>query len=108
MAEVVLSDESFASEVLQSTVPVLVDFWAPWCGPCRIQGPIVEELAKEMDASKVKIGKLNVDDHSATASQYGILSIPTLAIFKGGQVVEQFVGVQAKETLKMALEKHAV
>ena len=107
MAEVQLSDQNFEAEVLKSAVPVLVDFWAPWCGPCRAQGPIIEELASEVDAGKVKVGKLNVDEHSATASQYGILSIPTLALFKGGQVVEQFVGVQSKETLRAVLEKHA-
>lgn len=107
MAEVTLTDQNFEREVLKSPVPVLVDFWAPWCGPCRIQGPIVEELAGEFDPAKGKVGKLNVDDHSATASQYGILSIPTIAIFKGGQVVEQFVGVQTKETLQTALMKHA-
>ena len=108
MPEVQLSDQSFETEVLKSSVPVLVDFWAPWCGPCRIQGPIVEDLAKETEAAKAKIGKLNVDENNATASQYGILSIPTLAIFKGGEMVEQFVGVQTKETLKSALAKHAV
>src|SRR3989344_6342924 len=108
MSEIILTEDNFDNEVLQSDVPVLVDLWAPWCGPCRVQGPIIEELASEVDAGKVKVGKLNVDEHSATASQYGILSIPTLALFKGGQVVEQFVGVQSKETLRAALEKHAV
>lgn len=107
MAEVELTEQNFETEVLKSSVPVLVDFWAPWCGPCRIQGPIVEDLAGEIDNTKVKVGKLNVDEASGIASQYGILSIPTLAIFKGGQVAEQFVGVQSKETLKSALDKHA-
>ena len=106
MAEVELTEQNFEVEVLKSAVPVLVDFWAPWCGPCRIQGPIIEDLASEIDASKAKVGKLNVDEASSVASHYGILSIPTLAIFKAGQVVEHFVGVQAKETLKSALEKH--
>ncbi|HBD95256.1 MAG TPA: thioredoxin [Spirochaetia bacterium] len=106
MSYVVLTDDNFDNEVLTSELPVLVDFWAPWCGPCRIQGPIIEDLASEIDASKAKVGKLNVDEASSVASHYGILSIPTLAIFKAGQVVEHFVGVQAKETLKSALEKH--
>ncbi len=106
MSEVQLTEQNFETEVLKSTVPVLVDFWAPWCGPCRIQGPIVEDLANEFESSKAKIGKLNVDDNNSIASQYGILSIPTLVVFKGGEAVEQFVGVQSKETLKSALEKH--
>lgn len=106
MAEIHLTAQNFETEVLKSAVPVLVDFWAPWCGPCRIQGPIVEDLANEFDPAKAKIGELNVDENSEIASRYGILSIPTLMIFKNGQVVEQFVGVQAKETLKSALEKH--
>lgn len=106
MAEVQLTEQNFETEVLKSTVPVLVDFWAPWCGPCRIQGPIVEDLASEYEAGKAKVGKLNVDDNNTIAAQYGILSIPTLAIFKNGQVVEQFVGVQSKETLKSSLEKY--
>lgn len=107
MSEVILTDQTFEQEVLQSPVPVLVDFWAPWCGPCRVQGPMVEDLAKEIDPSKAKIGKLNVDEQPITAGQYNILSIPSLLIFKGGQVVEQFVGVQAKDKLKDALLKHA-
>lgn len=107
MAEVQLTEQNFETEVLKATVPVLVDFWAPWCGPCRIQGPIVEDLANEFESDKAKIGKLNVDDNNTVAAQYGILSIPTLLIFKGGEAVEQFIGVQAKETLKAALEKHA-
>lgn len=107
MAEVVFSDQSFATEVLQSPVPVLVDIWAPWCGPCRVQGPIIEELAQEVDAAKAKIGKLNADENSATTQAYNVLSIPTILIFKAGQVVEQFMGVQPKEKLKAALAKHA-
>ena len=103
MSEVLLTDATFENEVLKSPVPVLVDFWAPWCGPCRVLGPVVEELSKEIDTTKMKIGKLNVDEHGATAEKYGILSIPTIKIFKNGQVVEEFVGVQAKEVLKTAL-----
>jgi thioredoxin 1 len=108
MAEVILTEQSFEQEVLKSTIPVLVDFWAPWCGPCRIQGPIIEELAQVTDPVKAKVGKLNVDEHGGIAQTYGIMSIPTLAIFKGGQVVEQFVGVQQKDKLVEALQKHSV
>lgn len=97
------TDQNFDTEVLKSDKPVLVDFWAPWCGPCQAMGPIIEELSKEI-ADKAKVGKLNVDENSATASQYGIMSIPSIKIFKGGKVVKEFVGVQAKETLKKELE----
>ncbi len=107
MNEVIVTDATFESEVLKSNVPVLVDFWAPWCGPCRVQGPMLEDLAKEVDASKGKIAKLNVDENPTTTNQYNVLSIPSLLIFKAGQVVEQFVGVQAKDKLKLAIEKHA-
>ncbi len=106
MSELILTDQSFDQEVLQATVPVLVDFWAPWCGPCRVQGPILEELAKEIDVTKMKVAKLNVDDNSESAGRFNVLSIPTLMIFKGGQVVEQFVGVQSKEKLLEMLNKH--
>ncbi|MBI5733605.1 MAG: thioredoxin [Candidatus Kerfeldbacteria bacterium] len=103
MSEIILTNQTFSQEVLQSQVPVLVDFWAPWCGPCRLQGPIIEELAKEVDPAKFKVAKLNVDDHQALAGQYNVMSIPSLLVFKNGQVVKQFVGVQNKETLKAAL-----
>jgi thioredoxin 1 len=106
MAEIIITEQNFENEVLKSPVPVLIDFWAPWCGPCRIQGPIVEQLAESTEPTKAKIGKLNVDENSELASRYGILSIPTLAIFKNGEVAEQFIGVQAEETLKTALAKH--
>lgn len=99
-----LTDQNFDQEVIKSDKPTLVDFWAPWCGPCQMMGPILEELSKEAEG-KFKVGKLNVDEHTATAQKYGIMSIPTLKIFKGGQIVQEFVGVQAKETLKAALEK---
>lgn len=98
------TDENFDKEVLKSDKPVLVDFWAQWCGPCQMMGPIVEELAKEVEG-KYKIGKLNVDENRETAAKYGIMSIPTLMIFKGGKAVKQLVGVQAKENLKSELEK---
>ncbi len=107
MSEVILTDQSFPQEVLESQVPVLVDFWAPWCGPCRIQGPIIEELAAELDSAKAKVAKLNVDENGGTAQTYGIMSIPTLAVFKGGKIVEQFVGVQQKDKLKEVLLRHS-
>jgi thioredoxin 1 len=102
--EIVFADNNFEQEVVKSELPVLVDFWAPWCGPCQMMGPIIEELAKEF-SGKVKVGKLNVDENSATAQKYSIMSIPSLKIFKGGQVVKEFIGVQSKETLKEELEK---
>lgn len=99
------SDDKFEAEVLQSDIPVLVDFWAPWCGPCQAIGPIVEELATEYEG-KCKIGKMNVDDNPQTGQKYGIMSIPTLLIFKGGEMVEQMTGSQGKDALAEAIEKH--
>ncbi len=98
------TDQNFEQEVLKSDQPVLVDFWAPWCGPCQMMGPILEELEKDL-SGKVKIGKLNVDENQAVAGEYGVMSIPTLIIFKDGTIVKQFVGVQAKEVLMEELEK---
>jgi thioredoxin 1 len=99
-----LDDNNFAQEVLQATVPVLVDFWAPWCGPCRMITPVVEELAKE-HAGQLKVVKVNVDDSPNTAAGYGVNSIPTLMIFKNGEVVDRFVGVQPKSRLQTAIEQ---
>src|SRR3972149_5545405 len=99
-----VTDGSFESEVLKSNVPVLVDFWAPWCGPCRMVAPIVEELADEYDG-KVSFVKLNTDDNPMTASRFGIRSIPTLLIFKGGQPVGQIVGARPKSDLKRRLDE---
>ena len=94
-----VSDSDFAAEVLQSGQPVLVDFWAPWCGPCRMITPVVEQLAAE-NAASCKVVKLNVDDSPSTATTYGVTSIPTLMLFKGGEVVERFVGLQPKSRLQ--------
>jgi thioredoxin 1 len=99
-----LNDGNFESEVLKSDLPVLVDFWAPWCGPCKMVGPIVEEIAKDYEG-KLKVGKLNVDENSQTAGQYGIMSIPNLLFFKGGKVVDQIVGAVAKQQFVEKLDK---
>jgi thioredoxin 1 len=100
-----VNDANFDQDVLKSETPVLVDFWAAWCGPCRAIAPIVDELATEY-AGKVKIGKMDVDRNSATPSRYGVRGIPTLLVFKGGQVKEQIVGYVAKEQIQKALDKH--
>jgi len=98
-----VSDTSFENEVIKSTVPVMVDFWAPWCGPCRMVAPVVEELAEEYDG-RVSFVKLNTDENPTTAAQYGIRSIPTLLVFKGGQPVGQIIGFRPKSDLKKRLD----
>jgi thioredoxin 1 len=98
-----VSDSNFDQEVLKSDTPVLVDFWAEWCGPCRIIGPVVEELAGEYDG-KAKITKLNVDENPQVSMKYGIRSIPSLLIFKNGEVVDQIVGAVPKNVLKKQLD----
>jgi thioredoxin 1 len=99
-----ITDQTFEQDVMKSDKPVLVDFWAVWCGPCQVQGPIVEDVSANM-GEKAKVVKLNVDENPVTAQKFGIMSIPTLMIFKGGQVVKQFIGVQSKETLLAELNK---
>ena len=100
-----VTDSSFKTDVLESEVPVLVDFWAPWCGPCRMVAPVVDEIAEQY-AGQIKVVKLNTDENPNTARQYGIRSIPTLMIFKGGQRVDMVVGAVPKTTLASTLEKY--
>ncbi len=96
---VTLTDQNFEEEVIKSnSLPVLVDFWASWCGPCRMLGPIIEELAKDFEG-KIKVGKLNVDENSETAGKYEVLGIPSLKFFKKGEMVDEITGVQPKEVL---------
>ncbi len=99
-----VTDDNFEQEILKSDIPAMVDFWADWCGPCKMVGPIVEELAKEYKG-KIKIAKMNVDQNQKTPARFGIRSIPTLIFFKNGEVVNVIIGAQPKEILKSALEK---
>jgi len=99
-----VGDGDFEAQILQSEVPALVDFWAAWCGPCRTVGPVVEELAVEY-AGKIKVAKLNVDDNKQTPAKYGVRGIPTLMLFKDGQVVDQIVGAVPKNRIKELLDK---
>lgn len=102
---VTVSDAEFDSSVLQGDKPVLIDFWAEWCQPCKMLAPTVEEIAGEYE-DKVVVGKLNVDDNPATATKYGIRGIPTLLLFKGGQVVQQLVGVKSKAEIKKVIDEN--
>ncbi len=99
-----VTDANFETEVVKSDKPVLVDFWAPWCGPCRMVAPLVEELAEEYDG-KVKFVKLNTDDNVNIATRYGIRSIPTLLMFKGGEPIDQIIGFRPKGDLKKTVDK---
>ncbi len=100
-----VTDADFENEVVKNTTPTLVDFWAPWCGPCRAIAPVVEELAGTYKG-KVNVRKMNVDDHPATASKFGIRAIPTLLMFKNGQVVDQVVGAVPRQKLEDMMAKH--
>jgi thioredoxin 1 len=98
------TDGNFKSEVLESDTPVLVDFWAPWCGPCRMLGPTIEELANEHTGS-VKVGKMNVDENQDTPGTYGVSAIPAVLLFKGGKVVDNIVGLQPKKRFEQAISQ---
>lgn len=100
----IFSDENFENEVLNSETPVLVDFWAPWCGPCRIIAPVVEEISETYEG-KLKVGKLNVDDNQKTSMKFGIRSIPTLLVFKDGEVAEQIIGAVPKTEIERVVIK---
>jgi thioredoxin 1 len=104
---VTLTQENFSSEVLQSLTPVLVDFWAEWCGPCKAIAPILTELADEYEG-RVKIGKVNIDEQQGLAAEYGIRAIPTLLLFDKGQVADQIVGLRGKRDLKASFDRVAV
>lgn len=104
MAEQTFTDSNFQSDVVSHSGVVVVDFWAPWCGPCRMVSPIIEELAAEYHG-KVTVGKLNVDENQQTAGEYGIMSIPTVMIFKAGKPVNSMIGAQSKDSYKRAIEE---
>ena len=101
----ILTDATFQKEVLESKEPMLVDFWAPWCGPCKVMGPIIEALAEEYKGKPMKFGKMNVDENERTPSKYGVMSIPTFIVFKGGKPLDQFIGAQSKEEFKKRVER---
>lgn len=105
MAEVTFTDQNFADEVESAKGVVFVDFWAPWCGPCRMVAPVIEEIATEL-AGKAKVGKLNVDENPTTAGKYGIMSIPTMVIFKDGQKVDTVMGAQPKAAILDKINQH--
>jgi len=106
MAEITtLNEQNFNDAISSGDIPVLVDFWAPWCGPCKAIAPILEELAGELDG-KVQISKVNVDENGSVAAKYNIRAIPTLLLFKGGELIDQFVGMVGKDDLKSKLQPH--
>ena len=104
-AAAAVDSQSFEQEVLKSSIPVLVDFWAPWCGPCKAISPTVDALAEEL-SGKLKVVKLNTDESGDVAGRYGVMSIPTLLVFKGGEVVETLVGNQSKQSIASKLQPH--
>lgn len=104
MAEVSFTDDNFQADVIKSDSPVVVDFWAPWCGPCKVVSPIIEELAAEYEG-KVVVGKMNVDDNPQIAGEYGVMSIPTIMAFKGGKPVKAMVGAQSKDAYKRMIDE---
>ena len=103
--ELTITEENFDKEVLQSPLPVMIDFWAEWCGPCKVLSPIIEELAKDYEG-KVKVGKVDVDDQGALSMRYNIMSIPTVKFFKGGRQVGELIGAAPKATVEAELKKH--
>ncbi len=105
MGVIVLTDDNFASEVIEAGRTALVDFWAEWCGPCRMVAPVVEEIAKDLEG-KLKVGKLNVDEAQNTAAKYNIMSIPTLVIFKGGEEVERIIGALPRAAIEEKITPH--
>lgn len=104
--EHIFTEANFEDDVLKSPVPVVVDFWAEWCPPCKIMLPIIEEVANEIDSSKMKIGKLDADQNQALAMKYSVMSIPTMLVFKNGEVADKFVGAMSKEALMEKLAPH--
>ena len=105
MAQITLDEKNFDKEVLTSELPVMVDFWAIWCGPCKVLGPIVEELANDY-SGKLKVGKVNVDENNNLAMRYNVMSIPTLKFYKGGKVVGELIGAAPKATVEAEIKKH--
>lgn len=104
MAELKITIENFENEVMKSNIPVLIDFWAPWCGPCRMMGPIIEQLADEYEG-KAKVGKVNVDEEGELSQAFGVMSIPTIVLIKDGKVVKQAVGARPKAEVEAMLQE---
>lgn len=105
MSVLTITNQNFEAEVMSATEPVLVDFWATWCGPCRMLSPVVDKLAEEFEG-KIKVGKINVDEQQELAARFSIMTIPTLLVFKGGEIVEKSVGVKPQNALAAMLNKH--